>query len=62
MARGAERYDDAADWGVDKLTYGQDTDKQEGPLTRAALNYCKYWLRGVDLNHQPLGYEGNADR
>jgi len=40
-----------------KLKYGHYADK----ITRAAhsggLNYCKYWLRGVDLNHRPLGYE-----
>src|SRR5215471_12790179 len=31
----------------------------KGSRRLAPLNYCKYWLRGVDLNHRPLGYEPN---
>ena len=28
--------------------------------SRKFLKGKKFWLRGVDLNHRPLGYEGNS--
>jgi hypothetical protein len=30
--------------------------------SRKALKGNKFWLQGVDLNHRPLGYEGNGGR
>jgi hypothetical protein len=32
---------------------------QKGSLPAGSPNLLKTWLRGVDLNHRPLGYEGN---
>ena len=37
---------------------GQNTDKMKSQPLVAARNLLKSWLRGVNLNHRPLGYEG----
>src|SRR2546422_4164532 len=38
------------------LTFGLKT---QGATARA-VTPCFYWLRGLDLNQRPLGYEGNS--
>jgi hypothetical protein len=30
---------------------------ERGAMTSAPRNLLQRWLRGVDLNHRPLGYE-----
>ena len=38
--------------------YGQNKNAADG----SACNSLNLWLRGVDLNHRPLGYEPKASQ
>jgi hypothetical protein len=40
------------------LKHGQNTDKSKKHQKSAPVSHWRNWLRGVDLNHRPLGYEG----
>src|SRR6516225_5030981 len=39
--------------------FGQNSDNNKGHPLSSAPDLLILWLRGVDLNHRPLGYEPN---